>query len=323
MTQANSLTQSQIAVRPRSWLARKWKLLLGLLVGLMLLGVAGIFGIFTLIMSSIKGSDVAKESMARAQTNPAVVQHLGTPIEMGWFVSGSINVSVATGDADLAIPISGPKGKGTVYVTAQKSGGAWTYSVMNVAFEGSGERINLLGDSSVAQADPSPATPAMNPAPVSTPESSPATPASDPAASAVPPDPSSIDGIGTGDGEQTGTKVVITELKKGGSTVTLKFTIYNNSNADLNTGGRFKADGYKDNGGRSFSGLHLIDSVSKKKYFVVADSDGNCLCSEHVDDIKPKTQISLWAKFPAPPDNIQKITVEIPHFIPIDDVPIR
>jgi hypothetical protein len=133
----------------------------------------------------------------------------------------------------------------------------------------------------------------------------------------------STEGLGTGDGEQTGTKVVITELKRGGTTLTLKFTIYNDSATDLNVGGRFNAPDYKDNGGRSFSGVHLIDGVAKKKYFVVADSDGNCLCSEHVDDVKAKTQVSLWAKFPAPPDNVQKITVQIPHFIPIDDVPIR
>jgi hypothetical protein len=143
------------------------------------------------------------------------------------------------------------------------------------------------------------------------------------ATAATPAVSSSTEGIGSGDGEQTGTRVVITELKRGGSTLTLKFTIYNDSNAELDTGGKFSGSGYRENGGRSFSGIHLIDSVSKKKYFVAADSDGNCLCSEGVDDIRAKAQVSLWAKFPAPPDNIQKITVQIPHFIPVDDVPIR
>lgn len=142
------------------------------------------------------------------------------------------------------------------------------------------------------------------------------------AGAATPAVSASAQGIGSGDGEQTGSRVVITDLKRGGSTVTLKFTIYNDSNTELNIGGRFNASGYKENGGRSFSGIHLIDSVAKKKYFVAADSDGNCLCSEGVNNIPPKTQISLWAKFPAPPDSVQKITVEIPHFIPVDDVPI-
>jgi hypothetical protein len=321
MPQPNSMAPAQIPAQSKSWLARNWKLVLGLFVVLVLIGIAGMFGIVSFVMSTIKGSDVAKEAMARAQSNPAVAQRLGAPIEEGWLVSGSVNVSTGSGDADLALPISGPKGKGTVYVTAQKSAGEWTYSLMQAAIDGSGERIDLLAPPSAGQ----PAVEAAAAAPAPTPSPTAETPAaaSDPPAAATPPDTSSTEGLGTADGEQGGTKVVIDDLKRGGGMLTLKFTIYNNSNDYLNTGMRFKADGYKENGGRSFSGITLIDGVSKKKYFVVADSDGNCECSEHVDDIKSKTQASLWAKFPAPPDNIQKITVVIPHFIPIDDVPIR
>lgn len=325
MPQPNSMTPAQVPTQPKSWLARKWKLLLGLFVVLALIGIAGMFGIVSLVMSTIKGSDVAKEAMARAQSNPAVVQRLGAPIEEGWLVSGSVNVSTGSGDADLALPISGPKGKGTVYVTAQKSAGEWTYSLMQAAIDGSGERIDLLAPSAgQPTVEAAPATPAPTPSPTAeTATAETPAAASDPPAAATPPDPSSTQGLGTADGEQGGTKVVIDDLKRGGGMLTLKFTMYNNSNDYLNTGMRFQADGYKGNGGRSFSGITLIDGVSKKKYFVVADSDGNCECSEHVDDIKSKTQASLWAKFPAPPDNVQKITVVIPHFIPIEDVPIR
>jgi hypothetical protein len=131
------------------------------------------------------------------------------------------------------------------------------------------------------------------------------------------------EGLGEGDGDQTGTKVVINDLKRGGGMVTLKFTIINNSATELSTGMKFTGDGYKENGARGFSGITLVDGVSKKKYFVVQDTDRSCLCSEHVDDMKPNTQASLWAKFPEPPADILKITVVIPHFIPIDDVPIR
>ena len=166
-------------------------------------------------------------------------------------------------------------------------------------------------------------TTATAPSPTAQQQASTPAPSAPPPAAATPPVTASTEALGTADGEQTGTRVVIDDLKRGGGTLTLKFTLSNNSNDYVNTGGRFKTDGYNDNGGRSFSGITLIDGVSKKKYFEVADSDHNCVCSEHVDDIKPKTQTSLWAKFPAPPDNIQKITVVIPHFIPVDDVPIR
>jgi hypothetical protein len=69
-------------------------------------------------------------------------------------------------------------------------------------------------------------------------------------------------------------------------------------------------------------GVHLIDAASKKKYFVVTDSDGTVLTSNNIPNIAPKSQITVWAKFPAPPDDVQKITFEIPHFITVEDVPI-
>jgi hypothetical protein len=307
-------------------------MLLGLLVALMSLGIAAIFGILALVMSSMKSSDAAKEAMARARSNPAVAQQLGTPIEEAWFVSGSISVSSGSGNAELSLPISGPKGKGTVYVTAQKTAGVWNYSLMQAAIDTSGDKIDLLAaapSAAQAQSDVAPAPAVAVAAPVT-----PSIPPGDPNASSssspgavVPPASDSpaaspAEGIASADGEQAGTRVVITDLKRGGGSVTLKFTIYNDSNSQLDVGSKFNdSKNYK--GFRNFSLIHLVDSANKKKYFAVADSDGNCVCSEGVDDIKPKSSANLWAKFPAPPDSVQKISVEIPHFVPMDDVPIK
>ena len=131
----------------RSWLGRNWK---WLLATFLLGGLALIFGFFALIMGAIRSSDVAKASVAMAQSNRQVAQQLGSPIEEGWLLSGSVNVSNASGDADLSVPISGPNGKGTVYVTAHKSAGRWHYSVMQVAIDGSDERIDLLAGAAAA-----------------------------------------------------------------------------------------------------------------------------------------------------------------------------
>ena len=72
----------------------------------------------------------------------------------------------------------------------------------------------------------------------------------------------------------------------------------------------------------TISGIHLIDAANKKKYFVVRDTDKACVCSSNIANIAAGSQSVLWAKFPAPPDDVQKITVEIPHFPPFEDVPI-
>ena len=78
-------------------------------------------------------------------------------------------------------------------------------------------------------------------------------------------------------------------------------------------------------GGNEFGdigGIHLIDAANEKKYFVVRDAAGVCVCSRDIANIAAGSQSVLWAKFPAPPDDVQKITVEIPHFPPFEDVPI-
>src|SRR5208282_21963 len=127
----------------KGWFSRNWKWLVpALLVVFVGLPIAILGSVF----AAIRSSDAAKESLLRAQSNPLLVQKLGTPIEEGWLVSGNINVSGSSGDADLAVPISGPKAKGKIYVTAHKSAGVWRYSVMTAAIEGSDQTINLLSD---------------------------------------------------------------------------------------------------------------------------------------------------------------------------------
>jgi len=122
------------------------------------------------------------------------------------------------------------------------------------------------------------------------------------------------------DGDIPGIRVAISDLKRSSSSVTLKFTIYNDSDKEFDIYGKFNEDPYK--AYRNFGGVHLVDTASKKKYFALSDSDNKCLCSDDVPAIAAKSSVALWVKYPPIPDDVQKITVQIPHFIPMDDVPI-
>jgi hypothetical protein len=82
--------------------------------------------------------------LARAKADPAVIEALGSPIKDGFLLSGNTNVNGASGESNLAIPISGPKGKGTIYVSANKSLGRWNYSGLVVEVGQTHERIDLL-----------------------------------------------------------------------------------------------------------------------------------------------------------------------------------
>ena len=128
--------------------------------------------------------------------------------------------------------------------------------------------------------------------------------------------------IATAEGQTPGVRAEVQELKRSSdNTLTLKFTIVNDSDKNVGFGYDF-SDEANSKDYKSIGGVTLIDGTNKKKYFVVRDTESNCVCSRGVKDLKPGTRANLWAKFPAPPDDVQKISVVIPHFGPLDDVPI-
>lgn len=97
-----------------------------------------------IVFSAVKSSDVYKDAFARARAHPAVTEALGSPIREGFLVSGNTNVTGASGEANLSIPIAGPKGNGTIYVAARKSLGQWNYSGLVVEIANTHQRIDLL-----------------------------------------------------------------------------------------------------------------------------------------------------------------------------------
>ena len=112
--------------------------------GTLILFVVFVGSIALIVFSAMKSTDVYKDALARAQVHPSVIEALGAPIEEGFLVSGNTNVNGASGEANLSIPISGPKGKGTIYVAANKSLGRWNYSGLIVEIAKTHQRIDLL-----------------------------------------------------------------------------------------------------------------------------------------------------------------------------------
>src|ERR1041384_1901094 len=135
----------------KGWWSRNWKWFVptGCLT-LIALGVAFVVCIFVLVFSVLKSSDVYKTALSRAKNDQRVTAAMGTPIREGMFVSGSASANGGSGEANFAIPISGPKGKATIYVVGAKSGGEWNFSKLAVKIDG-GETIDLNETSESAQ----------------------------------------------------------------------------------------------------------------------------------------------------------------------------
>ena len=128
---------------PKNWWQRNWKWFVPTgCFTLIALGVLFVVCISLLVFSFMKSSEAYKTAVARAKTDHRVVAALGTPIQEGMFPSGKTNVNGHSGEADLAIPISGPKGRATIYAVGAKSDGKWTFSKLDVQIDG-GETINL------------------------------------------------------------------------------------------------------------------------------------------------------------------------------------
>ncbi len=157
--------------------------------------------------------------------------------------------------------------------------------------------------------------PSPVPAPTTTTDSTASTASSPPAAAPA--------GIATADGETPGVTVTIKEFKRAsGGTLSMKLVITNGSDKKLMIDYSLGDPEHSIADYDSIGGVHLIDPVGRKKYFVARDSQSKCICSQGVKDVEPGASINVWAKFAAPPADVQKISVIVPHFAPMDDVAI-
>lgn len=100
--------------------------------------VLSVAGAFYLTSASLKSTDVMQQALARAQNHPAINDTLGRPVELGWYVKGSVTYQALFGDADLSAPIGGPKGQGTLTVSARRTNGLWEFMALTVTVDGGG-----------------------------------------------------------------------------------------------------------------------------------------------------------------------------------------
>lgn len=127
-----------------NWFQRHWKWLLpaGCLGTLLAAGVF-VVGVVFLVFGAMTRSDVYQQALTTAQEHPAVREAIGEPVRAGWFVSGSVSSTGPSGEANLAIPISGPRGKATLFAVATRSAGRWHFQTLEVEVSASGTRISL------------------------------------------------------------------------------------------------------------------------------------------------------------------------------------
>ncbi|CAL9453122.1 hypothetical protein [Streptomyces sp. MD20-1-1] len=66
--------------------------------------------------------------------------------------------------------------------------------------------------------------------------------------------------------------------------------------------------------GRSLGGATLVDSASKKRYYVLRDTEGRPLTTTNMPRLKPGESIPVFMQFPAPPVESSEVTFQLPTF---------
>jgi hypothetical protein len=116
-----------------------------------LIGILAMSGFIASLLISIerefKSSTVYRSSVATARASPEILAMLGSPIDVKWFVSGKISQSTdGGGEARLTMRLKGPRGRGRLWVQAQRRAGTWRFSALQFLPDGHNPTVDLLSD---------------------------------------------------------------------------------------------------------------------------------------------------------------------------------
>ncbi|MFH8607954.1 hypothetical protein ACH4D5_10745 [Streptomyces sp. NPDC018029] len=64
------------------------------------------------------------------------------------------------------------------------------------------------------------------------------------------------------------------------------------------------------NGG-SMAGASLVDARGKKKYLILRDTQGRCLCTRFTGGVLSGQTVDWFAQFPAPPEGTTEVTFQV------------
>jgi hypothetical protein len=119
------------------------------------------------------------------------------------------------------------------------------------------------------------------------------------------------------DHEQPGVQVALMDVKRtSGDTVTVRLQFRNTTPKDVSNN-LFYATAL-------IEGMYLLDGESKKKHLVIRDAEDKPVgWVGRSRTIPAKGVLPVWARFPAPPATVTKITVAVPGAPPFEDVPIK
>ncbi|MFF2022393.1 hypothetical protein ACFVW2_11400 [Streptomyces sp. NPDC058171] len=107
------------------------------------------------------------------------------------------------------------------------------------------------------------------------------------------------------------TLTVTSAVRNGGGFVTVQGTVSNGSGQPWSAGEWRGDESELAKNGGSIAGASLVDNVGKKKYLVLRDTEGRCLCTRFTGGILSGDTAEWFAQFPAPPEGTTKVDFQV------------
>ncbi|MEU2395825.1 hypothetical protein [Streptomyces sp. NPDC007369] len=132
--------------------------------------------------------------------------------------------------------------------------------------------------------------------------------------------------VPSGNPAPTPTEVLATVKGESGMTLTINSAV-RDAGGFLTVNGQLKNTGSQafastaawrgnelNSSGASVAGVTLVDKVGKKRYYVLRDTEGRCLCTTGLTVIEAGQSVPFFAQFPAPPATTAEAEFNLPTF---------
>ncbi|MFF0073492.1 hypothetical protein [Streptomyces sp. NPDC005494] len=115
---------------------------------------------------------------------------------------------------------------------------------------------------------------------------------------------------------QGGLKLVVNQVKRdSGGFLTVQGEIKNESDQSRNSAGWAGSElSLVSKNPNSVAGAALVDKVGKKRYYILRDTEGRCLCTTGILPLQPGKSTPVFMQFPAPPEGTSEVDFILPTF---------
>ncbi|MFI6492770.1 hypothetical protein [Streptomyces sp. NPDC050564] len=112
-------------------------------------------------------------------------------------------------------------------------------------------------------------------------------------------------------GESGVTLSILSAKRDEGGFVTVEGTVTNGTGGALAMGNWRGDERELAKNGGSMAGASLVDQAGKKKYLVLRDTSGRCLCTQFTGGVRQGATTQWFAQFPAPPAETTEVDFQI------------